>query len=73
MLIFRAEEHINRWCSARDLQRGATLTPEQAWRLASGWYKDKVKPEWRRHTLEDTEALLKDVGLSGAFWNLRGE
>ena len=62
MLLFRSEEHIDRWCRSRDLQRGATLTSEQGWRLAHGWYKDKVKPAWRRHTLEETEALLSDVG-----------
>ncbi len=71
MLLFRAEEHIDRWCRARDLRLGATLTPEQGCRLAHAWYKDKVKPEWRRHTLEETEALLADVGLTGPFWNLR--
>jgi hypothetical protein len=72
MLLFRAEEHIDRWCRARDLRLGATLTPEQGWRLAHAWYKDKVKPEWRRHTVEETEALLTDIGLTGPFWNLRG-
>ena len=71
MLLFRSEEHIDRWGQARDLPRGATLTPEQGWRLANGWYKDKVRPDWRRHTLEETEALLREVGLSGPFWNLR--
>lgn len=71
MLLFRGEEHIDRWCQAHGLARGATLTPEQGWRLASGWYKDKLKPEWKRHTLEETEALLAEVGLAGAFWNLR--
>lgn len=71
MLLFRSEEHIDRWCRARDLQQGAALTPDQGWRLAQGWYKDKLKPEWRRHTLEEAEALLSDVGLTGPFWNLR--
>ena len=65
MLLFRDEEHVGRWCTARDLPRGAVITPEQTWQLALGWYRDKVKPEWRRHTLEETEALLGTVGLSG--------
>ena len=71
MLLFRAEEHIDRWCQTRDLTRGATLTPQQGWQLAYGWYKDKLKPEWRRHTLEEAETLIANVGLTGAFWNLR--
>ena len=71
MLLFRAEEHIDRWCRTRSLARGATLTPEQGWRLAHGWYKDKLKPDWQRHTAEEAEALIASVGLTGAFWNLR--
>jgi len=71
MLLFRAEEHIDRWCAAHSLARGAILTPEQGWWLAHGWYKEKLNPEWRRHTLEETEALLAEVGLTGTFWNLR--
>lgn len=71
MLLFRAEEHIDRWCQAHGLKRGATLTPEQGWQLARGWYAEKLKPEWRRHTVEETEAHLAKVGLTGAFWNLR--
>ena len=71
MLIFRDEDHIDRWCRARDLPRGGTLSPNQCWELAFSWYKDKARPDWRRHTLEETEALLARVGLNGAFWNLR--
>jgi hypothetical protein len=71
MLLFRAEEHIDRWCGMRDLSRGGMLTPEQAWRLAHGWYAGKLKPDWRRHTVDETEALLAAVGLTGSFWHLR--
>jgi len=70
MLLFRGEEHIDRWCQTRGMKRGAILTAEQGWQLAYGWYKDKLKPEWRRHTLVETEALLAKVGLTGSFWNL---
>lgn len=68
MLLFRDEEHVDRWCRARELPRGALLTPEQGWRLAHGWFKDKLKPEWRRHTGAETAALLEEVGLRGDFW-----
>jgi hypothetical protein len=72
MLLFRDEEHVARWCQTRNLPRGATLSPEQGWQLAVGWYKDKLKEDWRRHTLEEAEALLAGAGLAGEFWNLRG-
>ena len=73
MLLFRSEAHVRRWCDARDLSPGGLLTPEQAWTLARGWYARKLAPDWRRHTLEETEALLAGVGLVGAFWSLRRE
>ena len=71
MLIFRSEEHVVRWCNARDLTPGALLSLEQTWALASEWYRDKVQPDWRRHTVEETEDLLARIGLTGAFWSLR--
>jgi carboxypeptidase C (cathepsin A) len=72
MLCFRSEAHVDNWCASHDLPRGGTLTPDQTWRLAHEWYKDKLKPDWRRHTLEEAESLLTKIGLHGAFWSLRG-
>jgi len=71
MLLFRDEEHIDRWCSEWKQSRGATLTIEQAWRLARVWYQDKMDPNWRRLTVDQTERLLAELGLTGPFWNLR--
>jgi hypothetical protein len=71
MLIFRSEEHIDRWTAARDLSRGAVLSLSTAWELARDWYKDKVHPQWRRHTVDETEALFKRLHLDGEFWRLR--
>jgi hypothetical protein len=48
------------------------LTIDQAWRLAHGWYRNKMDPAWRRATLDETEDLLRRVGLTGPFWRLRG-
>ncbi|MGQ0571565.1 MAG: hypothetical protein ACT4P5_18850 [Armatimonadota bacterium] len=72
MLLFRSEEHIDRWCRSRDLPRGGTMTLAQGWELAYGWYADKLLPDWRRKTLDEAEALLAEVGLIGPFWSLRG-
>jgi len=71
MLLFRAEEHIETWCRQWTQPRGATLTIDQAWQLANAWYGNKMEPDWRRGTLEETEALLTRLGLTGPFWNLR--
>ncbi len=72
MLFFRSEEHVDRWCKQWSLPRGALLAPEQAWRLASAWYsEDRRLPGWRRRTVEESEAVFADLGLTSPFWSLR--
>jgi len=71
MLLFRSEEHIDRWCARRALPRGATMTPEQTWRLARAWYAGKLEAGWRRKTGDEAEAVFAEIGLTGAFWALR--
>ena len=71
MLLFRSEEHAERWCQFRDLPRGGTMSPEQSWEMAQAWYGDKLSPEWRRATVEEAEAILGRIGLTGPFWRLR--
>ena len=71
MLLFRGEEHVERWRQQWNQPRGATLTIDQAWQLAGAWYGNKMDPAWRRATVEETESLLRELGLTGAFWNLR--
>lgn len=72
MLLFRSEEHVDRWCNTWSQPRGALLTPEQAWKLADAWYSpDRRDPSWRRRTVDETEGLLAQLELTGPFWNLR--
>ena len=72
MLFFRSEEHVDRWCAAWRFDRGAVLSLEQGWKLAQAWYSpDRRDPSWRRRTLEETEALFVDLGLTSEFWSLR--
>ena len=72
MLLFRSEEHVGRWCETWRLPRGALLTPLQCWRLAHAWYSpDRRDLAWRRRTVDETEALLRSLGLTDSYWNLR--
>lgn len=70
MLLFRDEEHVNRWCAARSLPFGATMTPEQGWSLAYAWFKDRLNGNWRRYNKEETEAIFGSIDLTGEFWAL---
>lgn len=72
MLLFRSEEHVDRWCVGRGMSRGAIMRPEQCWRLARAWYTTVLSPQWRRKTVDEAHALFAHIGLTGPFWNLRG-
>ena len=71
MLLFRSEEHIDLWCAAKHLPRGATLSIEQGWTLAHAWYYNRLSPTYRRKTPEEAEAFFSKLGLTGEFWRLR--
>jgi hypothetical protein len=47
------------------------MSVDQCWQLAHAWYGDKASPDWRRHSLEEAEALFAEIGLTGDFWRLR--
>ena len=72
MLFFRSEEHADRWCASWRFDRGAVLSLETGWKLAEAWYgPDRRDPQWRRRTLEETEALFAELGFTSEFWSLR--
>jgi hypothetical protein len=70
MLIFRSEEHIDRWCKMWSLPRGATLSMEQTWKLADHWYRERLSPDWRRRTIDEAHELFRFLGLTSEFWRL---
>jgi hypothetical protein len=69
MNLFRSEEHVQRWLAGR--APGATVPVTQLAALAFAWWGDRLSPGWRPHTLEQNQAILNDVGLTGEFWRLR--
>jgi hypothetical protein len=71
MLLFRSEEHAGGWREARGFPGATTLSVETGWKLARAWYSHKLEPDWRRHTVEEAEALFAELGLTGEFWRLR--
>jgi hypothetical protein len=71
MLLFRSEEHLARWLRKTKDQRGAVVPLEQVWRLAKAWYADPRRIDWAPRTIEQSQAVLASVGLTGDFWSFR--
>jgi hypothetical protein len=70
MNLFRSEEHVARWLEANGYEAGATLSVERMCDLAYAWWSDRLASDWRPHTLEQNQAILDGLGLTGEFWRL---
>ncbi len=68
MLLFRSEEHVERWLAGRD--RGATISARALCDLAHAWWGDRLDPGWQPHSREQNQAILDGLGLTGVFWTL---
>ena len=72
MLFFRSEEHLGRWLVARGGERGAVLTLADTWRLATAWYPDRRRAEWKPRTPAESQRILDALDLDPGrdFWTL---
>jgi hypothetical protein len=70
MLLFRSEEHVDRWCAARQLPRRPLISLEQLWHLAVAWYANRLTPEARRPMGAEIRAIFDDLGLTDPFWQV---
>jgi hypothetical protein len=68
MNLFRSEEHLERWLAGRE--PGATRSVETLCKLAHSWYSDRLDPDWRPRSVEQNQAILERLGLTGEFWQL---
>ena len=71
MLLFRSEEHVDRWVEGGGGPRGATMSVEQQWQLARAWFGNRMASDWRRRTPEEGQAVFEEIGLTGPFWRIR--
>ena len=71
MLLFRDEEHAERWRASRGLGLAGTMSLGTGWQLAQAWYEDRLSEDWRRKTLAEAEETFARLGLTGDFWRLR--
>ncbi len=68
MLLFRSEEHVNRWRKLWKPPRGESFSPETCWTLAHAWFDGRIKMQ--RRTPEEAHALFAKLGLTSDFWRL---
>jgi hypothetical protein len=56
--------------SGSEVTEGELVALDTLQELARRWYGDRLSPDWRPRTLEESQAILDSVGLTGEFWRL---
>ncbi len=69
MLLFRSEEHVDRWCAQRQVPKRPLVTLDQLWQLARAWYASRLTPEARRPMGDEIRAIFEGLGLRDSFWS----
>ena len=70
MLLFRSEEHSARWLAGAGHEPGASLDVAKLSELAHAWWGNRLAPDWRPRTREESQAILDRLGLTGDYWSL---
>ena len=70
MLLFRSEEHVERWAEQWKQPEGITFPSEKGWDWANEWYSDRLLPDWRPKTTEEAMEAFSRIGLRGEFWRM---
>ena len=58
--------------SGEEVTTGALVELPRLWDLARRWYGDRLSPDWRPRTRDESQRILDEVGLTGEFWRLPG-
>jgi hypothetical protein len=64
MRLLRSEDELD--------DGGEVIGIHQLQELAATWYGDRMDPDWRPRTRDESQRLLADVGLDSSFWDLPG-
>ncbi|HEY2939818.1 MAG TPA: hypothetical protein VGJ27_08400 [Gaiellaceae bacterium] len=59
-----------RWLRENRYEPGRTVTAGTLCELAHAWWGNRLAPDWRPRTREESQAILDRLGLTGEFWQL---
>ena len=58
------------WAAAQGLESAVAVSIETLGELSRGWYGGRMSDEWRPLSPAAKEAMLRNAGLRGDFWEL---
>jgi Alkylmercury lyase len=63
--------HVRAWAASENGGNvGAVVDLETLWRMATVWYRDRLRDDFRRRTAQEANEIFSGLGLTGPFWTL---
>ena len=73
MLFFRSKETLQEWLASHKAERGAVLSLPQLWELSQRWYHNRMSPGYHGRTMEQSQEIFRECGLTTDFWQIKPE
>jgi hypothetical protein len=70
MVYLRSEEHLQRWLDDNGWEPGRTVAAPTMNVLARRWWWTRLDRGWRPRSVDESQAILDEVGLTDDFWRL---
>jgi hypothetical protein len=68
--LFRDADEALQWAGQAGRSGGEVVPATTIWELSTPWSGDRLAPDFTPHSSRHNQALLREVGLRGAFWQL---
>ena len=70
ILAFSSKAHLQNWLKRTAQNHGATISLQTCHQLAIQWYSGRAEKHWERRSVDSTQAMFAELGLTGPFWSL---
>ena len=70
MLLFKNERQISDWCGRHRIALGDIQPVTKVLELAKRWYGEHLRPDWRKKSIAEAQAIFKELGLDHPTWSL---
>ena len=70
MLLFRDADEVRAWSRRHSLPVGDLQPVAKVMELATRWYGDYLRPDWRKRSTREARVIFRDLGFSHPVWDL---
>ncbi|MGA0391694.1 MAG: hypothetical protein ACO3OW_12625, partial [bacterium] len=64
-----SKAHLQNWLKRTDQNHGEMISLQTCHQLAIQWYSGRAEKHWERRSVDLTQAMFAELGMTGPFWS----